>query len=81
MAPLGARRLAEMTDLGARIVAIELVIAAQAIDLRGRPRLGAGTGRAYQRVRELVPFTEEGTPIARDLGAVVELVRSGDLSS
>lgn len=81
MAPLGARRLAEMTDLGARIVAIELVIAAQAIDLRGRPRLGAGTGRAYQRVRELVPFTEEGTPIARDLEAVVELVRSGDLSS
>ena len=81
MAPLGARRLAEMADLGARIVAIELVIAAQAIDLRRRPRLGAGTGRAYQRVRELVPFTEEGTPIVRDLGALVELVRSGDLSS
>ena len=30
-----ARRLAEMLDLGARVVAVELVVAAQAIDLRG----------------------------------------------
>ena len=35
MAPLGARRLAEMVSLGARVVAIELTISAQAIDLRG----------------------------------------------
>ena len=44
MAPLGARRLAEMVELGARVVAVELTIAAQAIDLRERPALGAGTG-------------------------------------
>ena len=43
MAPLGARRLAEMVDLGARVAAVELTIAAQAIDLRERPALGAGT--------------------------------------
>ena len=47
MAPLGARRLAEMVDLGARVAAVELTIAAQAIDLRERPALGAGTARAY----------------------------------
>jgi histidine ammonia-lyase len=34
MAPLSARRLADMVQLCTRVVAIELVVAAQAIDLR-----------------------------------------------
>jgi histidine ammonia-lyase len=80
MAPLAARRLAEMVDLGARVVAIELTIAAQAVDLRGRPALGAGTGRAYALVRERVPFTDEGETVPPDLEPVVDLVRSGRLA-
>jgi histidine ammonia-lyase len=79
MAPLAARRLAEMVDLGARVAAIELVIAAQAIDLRGRPVLGAGTGRAYALVRERVPFTGAGEALPPDLEPVADLVRSGGL--
>ena len=79
MAPLAARRLAEMIHLGARVVAIELVIAAQAVDLRGRPALGAGTSRAYALVRECVPFTAAGEAVAPDLEPVVELVRSSSL--
>ena len=79
MAPLAARRLREMVDLGARVVAIELTIAAQAVDLRGRPRLGAGTGRAYELVRERVPFTGAGEALPADLEPVVELVRRGAL--
>ena len=80
MAPLAARRLAEMVDLGARVAAIELVIAAQAIDLRGRPDLGAGTRRAYALVRERVPFTDAGDAVAPDLEPVVDLVRSGEIA-
>jgi histidine ammonia-lyase len=80
MAPLAARRLAEMVDLGARVAAIELVIAAQAVDLRGRPELGSGTGRAYELVRERVPFTDTGDAIAPDLEPVVDLVRSGEIA-
>jgi histidine ammonia-lyase len=80
LAPLGARRLAELVALGERVGAIELVVAAQAIDLRGRPALGAGTGRAYRRVRELVPPAGgDGAP-PRDLEPVRELVASGGLS-
>jgi len=81
MAPLAARRLAEMVDLGARVAAVELVIAAQAIDLRGRPDLGAGTSRAYSLVRECVPFTDVGDAVPPDLEPVVELARSGTLAS
>src|SRR5436190_2022625 len=76
LAPLAARRLGDMVDLSARVLAIELVVAAQAIDLRGRPRLGAGTTELYRRVRALVPATGKGEPPPQDLEPVVELVRS-----
>jgi len=79
MAPLGARRLTEMVELGARVAAVELTIAAQAVDLRGPPALGVGTGRAYELVRERVPFTDAGETLPPDLEPVVELVRSGAL--
>jgi histidine ammonia-lyase len=77
MAPLAARRLAEMVELGERIVAIELVVAAQAVDLRKPTRLGAGAQRAYELVRTQVPFTGEGETIAPDLDPVRALVRTG----
>jgi histidine ammonia-lyase len=76
LAPLAARRLAEMVGLGRRVVAIELVVAAQAIDLRGRPRLGAETGELFAAVRRLVPHTGRGDPPPQDLEPVVALVRA-----
>jgi histidine ammonia-lyase len=79
MAPLAARRLAEMVELGARVVAIELTTAAQAVDLRRPTRLGVGSARAHGLVRERVPFTDVGETLPPDLEPVVELVRSGAL--
>ena len=81
MAPLAARRLAEMVELGESIVAIELVVAAQAVDLRRPPRLGRGTAAAHARVRELVPFLGEGDTILPDLEPVRELIRRRALAS
>lgn len=80
MAPLAARRLAEMVGLGEALVAVELVVACQAVDLRGPERLGAGTRVAYGRVRELVPFLAEGDTLTSDLEPVRELVRAGALA-
>jgi histidine ammonia-lyase len=80
MASLAARRLAEMVDLGERIIAIELVVATQAVDLRAPSRLGSGTRRVHELVRERVSFTGEGEPVPQDLEPVRELVRSGKLS-
>jgi len=77
MAPLSARRLSEMVSLGERLVSIELVIAAQAVDLRRPPALGAGTRGAYELVRERVPFTDSGDPLPQDLEPVRELIRTG----
>jgi histidine ammonia-lyase len=80
MAPLSARRLADMIALSARVVAIELVVAAQAIDLRAPGQLGLGTGRAYRRIRELVPFTQADGTLPADLEPLVELVTMGTLT-
>ena len=55
MAPLAARRLAEMVQLGARVVSIELMLAAQACDLRDAP-LAPGTAAVRASVRAIVPL-------------------------
>ncbi len=86
MAPLSARRLADMVQLCARVAAIELVVAAQAVDLRalsgltGPAELGQGTGRAYRMIRDLVPFTHSDGPFPADLEPVVDLVTRGNLT-
>ena len=77
MAPLAARRLAEMVELGERLAAIGFTVAAQAIDLRQPPVLGAGTKRAHELVRGRVPFMGEGDPLPADLGPVRELIVAG----
>ncbi|MFN8187449.1 MAG: aromatic amino acid lyase [Gaiellales bacterium] len=79
LAGLGARRLADQVAAGARALAIELVLAAQAVDLRGALPLGAGTARLYERVRSIVPFVGEGDPLPPDLEPLVSAVRSGSL--
>ena len=76
MAPLAARRLAEVVALGERIVAIELVVASQAVELRSS-RLGEGPKRAFRLVREHAPFVGAGMTIPPDLEPVRALVRSG----
>ena len=75
MAPLAGRRLAEMVELGARVVAIGLMFAAQACDLRGA-KLGTGTTRLRDAVRRFVPFLAEGDALP-DLEPLVEEIRSG----
>jgi len=77
MAPLSARRLAEMTDLAARVVCLELFVAAQAVDLRQPVQLGQGTGRALRLVRDLAGFTARGQAPPADLEPLVDAVRAG----
>ncbi len=75
LAPLGARRLAQLVELGQRLGAIELAVAAQAIHLRGSPKLGAGTGALYARIRELVPPLRRGDAPPDDLEPLRALLR------
>jgi histidine ammonia-lyase len=80
MTPLGARRLADMVGLGERVVAMELLVAAQAEELRARTPLGSGTRRVLALVREHAPFVGENDPLPRDLDGLAGLIRGGALS-
>lgn len=80
MAPLAARRLAAMVDLGQRVLAAELTVAAQAIDLRGGVVLGQGTGEAHALVRRVVAFTAAGQAVAFGAEELRELVAQARLA-
>ncbi|MFN8620341.1 MAG: aromatic amino acid ammonia-lyase [Chloroflexota bacterium] len=71
MAPLAARKLAEQVRIGERVAAMELATAAQAVDLRGRTPLGAGTSLAHAVVRSQVPGLEVGDTVP-DIEPLVE---------
>ncbi len=79
MAPLSARRLSEQVAVSEELLALGLVISAQAVDVRGCAPLGRGTARAHAQVRERYAFVTAGESIGPDRGEVVELVRSGAL--
>jgi histidine ammonia-lyase len=71
-----------------RILAIELVVAAQALDLRraivaagdSLPAPGRGVADALTRVREVVSHLDRDREPGPDLAAATELVRAGRLS-
>ena len=77
--PLSARRLSEMVALGEGIVAIEFLVAAQAVDVRGAGPLGKVTGEAHRQIRELVPALVSGDPPPTDVTPLLDLLRSGSL--
>jgi histidine ammonia-lyase len=79
MAPLSARRTAEMCALGARLLAVGAVVSCQAVELRGLRPLGAGTARALAQVRQVVPHLGAGESVHPDLEPVAALVASGTL--
>ncbi|HEY4138463.1 MAG TPA: aromatic amino acid lyase [Casimicrobiaceae bacterium] len=72
-------KLATLVDRVRYLVAIELVIAAQALDLRGIAvaSLGSGPLRAYARVREAVPMLDGDRPLGPDIDRAEALVRGG----
>jgi histidine ammonia-lyase len=78
MAPLAARRLAEMVELGSTVVAIELAVGAQAVELRGQ-RAGAGTARAVAAVRRHVPFLSMDVQVP-DVRGLAGAVRAGEIT-
>jgi histidine ammonia-lyase len=73
MAPRSVAKLGEMRERLLQLVAIEAVIAAQAVDLRGPDvmrSLGAGAHRAYDAVRERAAFLDHDRSLAPDFEAV-----------
>jgi histidine ammonia-lyase len=69
-----------IVDKLATIAGMELMVAAQAVDLRKVAKLGAGTQRAYDWVRGLSMFVDVDRSLSAEVEAVGAAVLSGELS-
>jgi histidine ammonia-lyase len=79
MATHGARRLGLMNANLARIIAIELMAAAEGIDFRRPLRSSDAIEDAHARVRALAPKRDEDREFSTDIEAVARLVEGGEL--
>ncbi len=79
MATRCVAKAAEIVDNARYVLAIELLCAAQGIDLRTPAALGDGTRAAYECVRRVTPFMSQDQSIPPALHALRALVASGQL--
>lgn len=79
MGPISARKCREIVRNCEHVIAIELLCAAQAMDLLTNMKPGEGTCVAYQSIRSVVPHLERDRVLATDIGALVELLQSGKI--
>jgi histidine ammonia-lyase len=79
MGTISARKCREIVRNSETVVAIELLCAAQALDLFTNMKPGEGTCAAYRIIREAVPHLEKDRVLSHDIQAVVGLIRSGRL--
>jgi histidine ammonia-lyase len=79
MATHGARRLLDMAENAASVIAIELLAAAQGLDFRRPLRSSAPLERAAREIRALVRPYEQDRYFAPDIEAITGYVRSGAL--
>lgn len=74
MGTIAARKAVSILENVRRVLAIELMCACQAVDLRGNKGLGLGTGAAYDLVREKVEKLDEDRPLYGDINHCEELI-------
>ena len=74
-------RIAEMLERIRYVIAIEMIVAAQALDLRGLgdKQLGAGVRALRRAVRERVPILEHDRPLGPDIDSIAALLAAGEL--
>jgi histidine ammonia-lyase len=77
MGMTGALKLRQIVEHAERIVAIELMCAAQALEFRRPLRPSRQIERAYAAVRAVVPRLEQDRVLAPDIAAMAAAVREG----
>jgi histidine ammonia-lyase len=79
MGMVAARQAARVLDNVERMVAIELLCAAQALDVRGSEHAGVGTRAVHRAIREHISVLREDRPLRNDVDAARGLIASGAL--
>src|SRR5581483_4444178 len=77
MGAAAALKAREVLGHGRQVLGIELLLAAQALDLRAPLAGGAGTRAAHATVRARIPHLDEDRLLGDDLAAALHLVEEG----
>ncbi|MBI5157570.1 MAG: histidine ammonia-lyase [Acidimicrobiia bacterium] len=75
------RKLGTILDNVTRVLAVELLCAAEGIDKRAPLRPGTGTAAAYEAVRRIVPPLEHDRPPGPAIMAIADLIEAGGFDS
>lgn len=78
MGTTAARKAVNVCDNVERVLAIEFLCAAQALDFRKIPA-GTGSAAAYEAIRKVVPYLAVDRVVSRDIEAMVSIMRDGSL--
>jgi histidine ammonia-lyase len=81
MGMTAALKAAQVAEFTRTCLAIEILVASQALDLRAPLRAGRGVDAAHRLVRKHVPTLNEDREVHRDVTRVTELIDSGELSA
>ena len=81
MGTISARKCREIVRNAEDVIAIELLCAAQALDLFTNMKPGEGTLAAYRVIRKTVSHLEKDRILSTDIAAVKQLMRSGKILS
>ena len=79
MATFVVAKLEDLVRTAECVLAIEMLTAAQAIDMRGKLRLGAGTRAVHDAIRERVAFMDVDRVISRDVEPLRQLIHDGTI--
>jgi histidine ammonia-lyase len=79
MGPLAGLKALQGIERVRDIVAIELIVAAQALDMGALGRMGPRLAEAHRRIRCVVPFLSHDRVMAGDISEVAALIESGAL--
>jgi len=79
MGTIAARKCREIVANTENVIAIELLCAAQGLDLFTNLKPGEGTRAAYEVIREALPHLEVDRVLSPDIDTMRELMRSGGI--
>jgi histidine ammonia-lyase len=79
MGTISARKCRDVVSNAEDVIAIELLCAAQALDLFTNMKSGEGTLAAYQVIRQAVPHLEKDRILSSDIAAVKQLMRDAKI--
>jgi histidine ammonia-lyase len=79
MGTIAARQCRDVVRNSTDVIAIELLCAAQALDLFTNLKPGEGTLAAYQVIRDEIPHLESDRMLAPDIAAMKALVQNGKI--